>query len=159
VALEAGDQVRQQLLALVDDVVAEQDGERLVADVLLGHADGVAQPERGLLADVVDLGHVGDVPDHLQLVVVALVGEQLLQLDRAVEVVLDGLLASAGDDQDVLDPGPDGLLDHVLDGGLVDQGQHLLGLRLGRREEAGPEPGRRNHGLAYLHDGDSPEFR
>ena len=119
----------------------------------------VAEAERGLLADVVDLGHVGDVPDHLQLVVVALLGEQLLQLDRAVEVVLDGLLAPAGDDQDVLDPGPHRLLDHVLDGGLVDQRQHLLGLRLGRREEAGAQPGRWDDGLAYLHDGDSPKFR
>src|SRR4029450_5196042 len=46
--LDAGDQVGQQLGALVDDVVAQQDGERLVADVLLGHADGVAEAERGL---------------------------------------------------------------------------------------------------------------
>src|SRR5829696_4500398 len=159
VALEGGDQVGEQLLALVDDVVAEQDGERLLADVLLGHADGVAEAERGLLADVMDLGHVGDVADQLQLVVVALVGEQLLELDRAVEVVLDGLLAAAGDDQDVLDPGPHRLLDHVLDRGLVHQRQHLLGLRLGRREEAGPQPGRWDHGFAYLHDGDSPEIR
>ena len=155
--LEAGDQLGQQLLALVDDVVAEQDGERLVAHVLLGDADGVAEAERGLLADVVDLGHVGDVPDQLQLVLVALVGEQQLELDRAVEVVLDGLLAPPGDDQDVLDPGGDRLLDHVLDRGLVDQREHLLGLGLGRREETGPQPGRWDDGLAYLHD-DSPDL-
>jgi hypothetical protein len=105
----------------------------------------------------VDLGHVGDVPDQLQLVLVALVGEQLLELHRAVEVVLDGLLAPAGDDQDVLDPGPDRLLDHVLDRWLVDQREHLLGQGLGRREETGPQPGRWDDGLSYLHDS-SPDL-
>jgi hypothetical protein len=103
------------------------------------------------------MGHVGDGPDQVELVVVALLGEQALQLHGAVEVVLDGLLAAAGDDEDVVEPGPDGLLDDVLNGGLVDQGQHLLRLRLGRREEAGPEPGRWDDGLAYLHDAVLPE--
>src|SRR6266508_3955645 len=152
VPLEAGDQVAEQLLALVDDVVAEQHGEWLVADVLLGDADGVAEAEGRLLADVVDLGHVGDGPDQLELVLVALAGEQVLQLRVTVEVVLDGLLATAGDDEDVVQAGPHGLLDDILNGGLVDQWQHLLRLRLGRREETGPEPGRRDDGLAYLHD-------
>jgi hypothetical protein len=61
----------------------------------------------------------------------------VLQLERAVEVVFEGPLAATGDDQDVGDPGPDGLLHHVLDGRFVYQRQHLLRLGLGRREEPG----------------------
>src|SRR3990172_6841965 len=44
-----------------------------------------------------------------------------------------------------------GFLHHVLDGGLVHQREHLLGLGLGGREEAGPEPRGRKHGLPHAH--------
>ena len=40
------------------------------------------------------------------------------------------------------------LLDHVLDGRLVDDRQHLLGLGLGGRQEAGAEAGGGDDGLA-----------
>ena len=45
-------------------------------------------------------------------------------------------------------PAAHGLLDHVLDGRLVDDRQHLLGLRLGGRQEPGAEPGGGDDGLA-----------
>ena len=48
-------------------------------------------------------------------------------------------------------PARDGLLDHVLDRRLVDDRQHLLRLRLRRREESGAEAGSGNHRLANLH--------
>ena len=57
--------------------------------------------------------------------------ERRLELEGAVEVVLQAALAPAGDDQDVVDAGPYRLLDHVLDRRAVDDRQHLLGLRLG----------------------------
>ena len=41
----------------------------------------------------------------------------------------------------------DGLLDHVLDGRLVDERQHLLGLGLGGGQEPGAEAGGRDHGF------------
>ena len=63
--------------------------------------------------------------------------ELILQLDRTVEVILDGALVAAGDDQDVVDAAFAGLLDHVLDHRLVDDRQHLFWLRLGCREEPG----------------------
>ena len=43
------------------------------------------------------------------------------------------------------------LLDHVLDARLVDEREHLLGRRLGGREEAGAEPGGGDDGLADTH--------
>ena len=70
---------------------------------------------------------------------------------RAVEVVLDRALAPPGDDQDVRDARAHGLLDHVLDGRLVDDRQHLLGLRLGGGQEPRAEPGGRDDRLADLH--------
>ena len=44
----------------VYDVVGEEDGEGLVADDLFGHEDGVAEAEGFGLADVDDLGELGD---------------------------------------------------------------------------------------------------
>jgi hypothetical protein len=74
--------------------------------------------------------------------------EVVLELELAVEVVLDGALGPAGDDEDVVDAGGHGFFDHVLDGGLVHHGQHLLGLRLGGRQEAGAEAGGGDDGFA-----------
>ncbi|MNY74992.1 hypothetical protein D3C86_2141580 [compost metagenome] len=48
-----------------------------------------------------------------------------------VEVVFDGALVAAGDEDHVGDAGRDGLLHRVLDQRLVDDGQHFLRLRLG----------------------------
>jgi hypothetical protein len=130
--------VLQESHGLDDQVVAEQDREGLVAHVPLGRRDGVPEAQRVALTDVVDRGHVRDLSDLLELVELALGLQEVLELERPVEVVDDRVLAPAGDDDDVGQAGPNGLLDHVLDGRLVQQRQHLLGLRLGRRKEAGP---------------------
>ena len=127
----------------VHEVVAEHDDERLVADVLAGHRHGVAEAEGLALADVVDVGEVGEAADVGELGVLALAGQLQLELDVAVEVVLDGPLVAAGDDEDVVDPGGDGLLDDVLDRRRVDDREHLLGLGLGGREEPGAQARRR----------------
>ena len=74
--------------------------------------------------------------------------QQLLQLVGDVEVVLDGVLAAAGDDDDVGEAGRHRLLDHVLDDRLVDERQHLLRLRLGGGQEARAEAGGGEDGLA-----------
>ena len=109
--------------------------------------DRVAEPERVALADVVDVGELGDVLHLLEQVVLALLLEVVLELEVAVEVVLDRALAAAGDDEDVGEPGPHRLLDHVLDRRLVDDRQHLLGLALGGRQEPGPEARGGDHRL------------
>ena len=120
----------------------------VVADVGPGRADGVAEAERLALAHEVELGERGEAGQLLEQLPLAGAGERLLELRRPVEMVLDRALPAARDDEDVGDPGSDGLFDDVLDGRLVDQGQHLLGRGLGRRQEPGPEPGRGDHGLA-----------
>ena len=51
----------QERLGWMDQVVAEHDRERLIADVRLRHRDRVSEPERLLLADVMDLRHIRDL--------------------------------------------------------------------------------------------------
>ena len=86
-----------------DDVVGQDHRERLVADEVLGHQDGVPEPELLLLADVRHLGQVADVPDLAEHLDVALLLEQVLELVGEVEVVLDRPLLARGDDDDLLD--------------------------------------------------------
>src|SRR6185503_10808304 len=71
------------------------------------------------------------------------------QLDVDVEVVLDRVLAAPGDEDDVVDPGGERFLDAVLNGRLVDERQHLLGLSLGGGQKPGPETRGREDGFAH----------
>src|SRR5581483_3711718 len=111
--------------------------------------------ERLLLPQVGDRRQVGDRLDLRQLLPLAALLEVELELHRRVEVVLDGPLAPPRHDADPVEPGGDGLLDDVLDHRLVDQGQHLLRLGLGGRQEAGAEAGGREDGGAHTHAADS----
>ena len=131
-----------------DDVVRQDHGEGLVADEILGHQHRVPEAELLLLADIRHLGQVADRPDLAKHLDVALLLEQVLELVRQVEVVLDRPFLAGGDDDDLLDPGRDGLFHRVLDDRLVDQRQHLLRLRLRRGEEAGTPARGWEHGLS-----------
>src|SRR5262249_25958868 len=64
-------------------------------------------------------------------------GERVLELELAVEMVLDDALVAPGDEDEMLDAGLARLVDHVLDQRPVDHRQHLLRHRLGRRQEPG----------------------
>ena len=98
--------------ALADAHVVGQDHrERLVADQVLRHQHGVTEPELLLLADVGQLGEVGDRPHLAELLDLALLLEQMLELVVEVEVVLDRALVGRGDDDDLLDTRGDGLFD------------------------------------------------
>ena len=63
-------------------------------------------------------------------------------------MVFDGILAFAGDDYDVFDPGSDALFGDVLNLRLVDDGEHFFRLRLGGGQEARAESCGREHCLA-----------
>ena len=54
-------------------------------------------------------------------------------------MILDHALVAPGDEDEMLDAGL-GLVDHVLDQRLVDDGQHLLRHRLGGGQDAVPRP-------------------
>ena len=139
------------------DVVGQDHRERLVADQLLGHEHRVAETKLLLLADVGDLGEVADVADAPEHLDIAALLEQVLELVRHVEVVLDRPLLARGHDDDLFDAGGDGLLDRVLDDRFVDEREHLLGLRLRGRQEASAPSGGREDGFADSHR--TPERR
>jgi len=141
----------QQRHRRVDEVIAQQHREGLVSHVWFGDGDRVSQARGFALTDVVDLGHLREFADLLQLVELAASLEQRVQLGRPIEVILDRLLAPSRDDQDVGEPGADRLLDDELDRRRVDQRQHLLGHGLGGRQEPGAEAGGGDDGLAHLH--------
>src|SRR6266446_5974068 len=105
-----------------DDVVAEEDPEGLVADERARAEDGVAEAEWLLLAHVGDGGHLRDGLDLGQLLELAPILQVVLELEGRVEVILDGALVAARDEDDLVEPGGYRLLHHVLDGGLVDEG-------------------------------------
>jgi hypothetical protein len=71
------------------------------------------------------------------------------EIDVDVEVILDRVLAAPRDQDNVLRARGDGLLDAVLDDRLVDQRQHLLGLGLRGRQEAGSKACGGEDGFAY----------
>ena len=74
--------------------------------------------------------------------------ERVLELELAVEMVLDDALVAAGDEDEMLDAGLARLIDRVLDQRPVDDRQHLLGHGLGGRQEAGAETGDGKDGSA-----------
>ncbi len=135
------DHALEQGVARVDQVVAEQDREGLVADVRLGAQHGVAEALGVALADVVDHREVAGLLDLGEAARVALLLEGGLQFVVAVEVVFQGALVAARDHEDVAEARGHGLFDHVLDRRLVDDRQHLLGSGLGGRQEPGTETG------------------
>ena len=104
--------------------------------------DRVAEAEGRLLAGEAGLPRLRQVaPERLQLRRLAALVQRVLQLELAVEVVLDDALVAAGDEDEMLDARRPRLVDHVLDHRAVDDRQHLLGHGLGGGQEAGAEPG------------------
>ena len=87
------------------------------------------------------------LPHFLEQRVLPLGLEVRLEIGRDVEVVFDHALATAGDDDDVGQARRHRFFDAVLDDRLVDQREHLLRLRLGRRKEARAEARGRKHRL------------
>src|SRR3954452_1712453 len=135
-----GEHVLQQQVAGVDEVVAEQDGERLVADERRGLQHRVAQAPGLALAHEVDLRDLGGGVHGGQPLLVALLLQRRLQLRDPVEEVLDRGLAAAGHHEHFAESGSRGLLDDVLQRRAVDYRQQLLGHGLGRRQEPGAQP-------------------
>ena len=128
-------------------VVREEDGERLVADDLARAPDGVAEAERLLLAHRGQhSGSEARAVERVERLAARL--HRRLELVGDVEMVVERRLASAGDEDELLDPRLERFLDRVLDERAIDDGEHFLGDRLGGGEEAGAEAGDGEHRLA-----------
>ena len=132
----------------VDDVVGKEDGEGFVADDLFGLEDGVAEAEGLCLPGVSDAGELGDGSGDLEQRSFVLSSEIGFEFGAAVEVIFHGGLAAAGNDDDLVAAGGDGLFDSVLNERLVDEAEHLLRHGLGGRKEASAQSCGREDGFA-----------
>ncbi len=108
----------------------------------------MAKAERLALPHIREVDHVRDLADLGELFALATRFQERLELDRHVEMIFDGVLAPARDEDDIGDTGGDCLFDAVLNDWLVDEREHLLRLRLGRRKETGTQAGNGKDGLA-----------
>ncbi len=130
----------------VDHVVTQHHGERLIAHEVARDVDRVSEAEGRALPHRADARQRRHVPHGRELIELAALLEEGLEFHVDVEVVDHRRLAARGDHHDLVDAGLDGLFDRVLDDGLVDEGQHLLRHRLGRRKEPGAESRGREDG-------------
>ena len=138
-----------QLVSACMIMSGKQQRERLVADQVARAPDRMAKAERHLLAR--EAGLAGRRLQALQageLVVLAALRQRVVELELHVEMIFDDRLVAAGHEDEMLDAGLARLVDDILDDRLVDDGQHLLGNGLGRRQEARAETGDRKHCLA-----------
>ena len=108
------------------------------------------QAERLFLARVAYLHHVANLPHHSRLFFFSFFFQEALQRGRIVEVIFDGVFAFSGNDDDVLDPRNNALLDDVLNLRLVHNGEHFLGLRLRGGQEARAKPRSRQNRFAHF---------
>jgi len=135
------------------DGVPQHDRERHIADVVPCLVHRVPEAALLMLAYVMQVREVVQPAYAAQQRLAVAVPEDGLQLQGAVEVVLDGPLVPPGDDDYVPYPGLDRLFHHVLDDRLVYDREHLLGLFLGQREEPHSPSSRRNdrlHGYQHI---------
>ena len=112
----------------------------------------MAEAERRLLPREADGAGFGLVArQDFDLGLLAARGERGVEFVHPVEMILDHALVAAGDEDEMLDAGFPGLVDHILDQRLVDDGEHFLRHRLGGGQDAGAEAGDRKHGFADFH--------
>src|SRR5579863_1142299 len=144
------------------DHVGQEHGEGLVADDLARAPDGVAKPQRRLLAG--EAGRAGRRQfrgERLIFPELAPLFERVVELIGQVEMVLDDAFVAAGDEDEMLDPGFARLLDDMLEHRPIDDGEHFLGHGLGRRQESGSKAGDRKNRFAnrLAHSDSSPNRR
>ena len=129
----------------VDDVVAQHDPERLVADRLAADEHRVAQSQRLVLEHRRQRDAGGELAQAVQQRRFAAPGELRVEGRVPAEMVFEYPLPGAVHQNDLRQTGRDRLLDAVLDDRLVDDWQQLLGEHRGGRQDAGPESGRGEH--------------
>ena len=139
----------------------QQHRERLGADELARAPDRVAEAQRRLLAGEAgragggQVGHQGGI---FGLLAAPLEG--ILEFVGIIEMILDDALVAAGDEDEMLDPRLARLVDDILEDRPVDDGQHLLRDRLGRRQKSRPEASDGQNGFAngFVHGCSVPRW-
>src|SRR5277367_110610 len=135
----------------INHVIRQQYSERLVSDQFTRGERSMAESEGFFLADVGDVNHVRNRAHDLQQVEFLTLFQHFFQLVADVKMVLNGLLATAGDDDDLVASRGHGLFHAILNNGFVHQWEHFFRLRFGGGQKAGAQSGGRKYGFAYSH--------
>ena len=138
---------RENGVPFVEQVIAEEDGERLASDEVFGHADRMAEALWLILHDVREGTEGGDPLTAARSLFVTVPGQRGLKGRVRREVRGDGLLSNGGDERNLRETPGDGLLDDVLNRRAIDNGDQFLRYRLRRGKESRSSARRRNHGL------------
>ena len=144
-------QLTQAWPRAIEDVVGKHHGERLVADRRARLQHRMAEAERMPLFGDRDPRRIVAAPDEFEDVAFAAFFEMALELRVGLEMIDDGGLAGADDEDDFLDARGDRLLDDDLDRRRIDHRQNFLGDHLGRRQHPRAHPGREDDRLFYFH--------
>ena len=135
-----------------NEVIRQVNEKWLIADGRSGAKDGVPQAKGFSLADI----HAGDTirqdaADQIEQVLLAAGFQRSLQLRIPIEVILDGALGAAGDENEPGGTGRDRLFHRILYEWLVDDRQHFLRHRLGGRQKPCSAPCYGKYGGAHRH--------
>jgi hypothetical protein len=126
------DHLRKAAGIVLHQHVGQQQRERLVAHELARAPHPVAETQRQLLAgEARRAGSRQIARKKLEIVAPLALGERVLKLELAIEMILDHGLVATGHEDEMLDAGFARLVDHVLDQRAVDNRQHLLRHGLG----------------------------
>src|SRR5690625_2207044 len=102
----------------------------------------MTQTQRSRLAGINAVHMIGyDIADALEQLGFVLGLEISLELGGAIEMVFDGTLVAAGDKNQLGDARCDGLLDRILNQGLVNDREHFFGHCLGSRQKTRTKAG------------------
>src|ERR1700684_245778 len=108
----------------------------------------MAEAESFALPRVTEMDSAADLPNLLGHQGTAMLFEVALEFGRRIEVVLDGVLAAAGDDNDVIDSGCDAFLHGILNQRFINDGKDFFGLCFGGGRKSRAEPRGWQNGLS-----------
>src|SRR3974390_3232075 len=141
--------LRQASRRVEHEFIGQNNRKRLVAYDVARAPDRMPEPQRRLLPrEAHGSGFRLIARQDLHLHLLATRGKRGVEFEHPVEMVLDHPLVAPGDEDEMFDAGFLGLVDHILDQRLVDDGQHFLGHRLGGWQDAGAETGDGEDGFA-----------
>jgi hypothetical protein len=133
----------------LDEIITEEDKTWLISDPGPSMQECIAISTRQRLTDIGNIGEMRYSFDEFELFDLSFFYESLLEFERSIKMVLDRLFPTTCDDHDICDTGTHCFFHKILDYWLVDDGEHLLGLSFGSREEPSTESRSRDDTLTY----------
>ena len=136
------DHLREASGLVLHEHVGQQQGKRLAADQFPGAPNGMAEPQRLLLAGKAGRARVRQFPPQsVERFLLLALEQRHFQFELPVEMILDNPFVPPGDEYEMLDAGFARLVDDMLDQRPVNHRQHFLRHGLCGRQEPSAKPG------------------